>query len=222
MSAAIALGAALALWPVQVKGQFTDVPLSDPRIYWNADLMRLTGLTRGCVATPLQFCPEATITRAQMSAFVVRAVYWALTGDGDGFSTSSVPYFSDVPSTHILFRYIQKMKELGITSGCGYDANGALKYCEDRPITWGEMTVFSVRGWEIVSNGLVTGEFPFPATPYYADSSGSDAYPAEWHKYIQKGRELGMFRTDGSAGCPGNASVFCWATQLMGRPGISV
>jgi sugar lactone lactonase YvrE len=62
--------------------------------------------------------PSRRVNRAQMSIFIIRALY------GDDFSYSSTPYFPDVPDTHWAFKYIQKMYEEGIATG--YD-DGAYK-----------------------------------------------------------------------------------------------
>lgn len=45
--------------------------------------------------------------------------------------------FSDVPTTHPFFRFVEAMAAAGITGGCG-----AGIYCPDNPITRGEMSVF--------------------------------------------------------------------------------
>ncbi len=45
--------------------------------------------------------------------------------------------FSDVPTGHIFFQYIEALNASGITGGCG---NG--KYCPDNPLTRGQMAVF--------------------------------------------------------------------------------
>ena len=45
--------------------------------------------------------------------------------------------FSDVPTDHPYFQFIEALSSSGITAGCG---NG--EYCPDRPITRGEMAVF--------------------------------------------------------------------------------
>src|SRR5579871_4226115 len=53
----------------------------------------------------------------------------------------AAPYFTDVPSTHPYFPWIQKMKQLGITSGCN-----TTTYCPDDPVTREQMAVFIMRG----------------------------------------------------------------------------
>jgi hypothetical protein len=48
---------------------FTDVPANSPFCPFVEELFR-RGITAGCNATPAQFCPGGTTTRAQMSVFV--------------------------------------------------------------------------------------------------------------------------------------------------------
>jgi len=94
---------------------FTDVPSSHWAFKYIQKLKEL-GITTGCGSG--QYCPEETVTRDQMAAFLVRA------RAGEAFSWSSEPYFTDVPSNHWAFDYIQKLKELGITTGYGDGSYG--------------------------------------------------------------------------------------------------
>jgi len=45
-----------------------------------------------------------------MAAFIIRALYW------ESFSYNQSPYFNDVPSDHVFFKYVQKLKDTGITA----------------------------------------------------------------------------------------------------------
>ena len=67
-------------------------------------------ITVGCSQNPLKYCPEDNVTRGQMAAFIIRAKY------GETFSYTTAPYFTDVPSTHTFFKYVQKLKDDGITT----------------------------------------------------------------------------------------------------------
>ncbi|MBL8235528.1 MAG: S-layer homology domain-containing protein, partial [Bryobacterales bacterium] len=87
-----------------------DVPVNHP-FFTFISLMKLNGITQGCTATT--YCPDDLITRGQMAVFLVRAVLGS-----DSFSHPSTPYFSDVQPNHPQFRYIQKLRELGVTAGC--------------------------------------------------------------------------------------------------------
>jgi hypothetical protein len=45
--------------------------------------------------------------------------------------------FTDVPTTHPFFRFVEALVDAGITAGCGGG-----NFCVDNPITRGEMAVF--------------------------------------------------------------------------------
>jgi plastocyanin len=53
------------------------------------------------------------------------------------------PTFSDVPSTHPFYRYIEALVASGVTAGC---AASPPQYCPDAPLTRGQMAVFLARG----------------------------------------------------------------------------
>ena len=56
--------------PAATGTMFTDVPQSHPFAAWIEQLAR-EGITAGC--GPTTYCPDATVTRAQMAVFLVRA-----------------------------------------------------------------------------------------------------------------------------------------------------
>ena len=49
--------------------------------------------------------------------------------------------FSDVPTSHPFFQFIEALVASGITSGCGGGS-----FCPDAPLTRGQMAVFLSRG----------------------------------------------------------------------------
>jgi hypothetical protein len=51
---------------------FADVPASHPFAAWIERLYQY-GITLGCTGTPRNYCPNASVTRAQMAMFLVRA-----------------------------------------------------------------------------------------------------------------------------------------------------
>jgi len=115
---------------------FTDVPAEHP-LFPYVQKLRDLGITVGCTAT--EFCPNLNVTRSQMATFIVRARLNIRSGQT--FTFVSTPFFTDVPSTDIYFSFVQKMKELGITSGCS-----ATEYCGSGETTRGQMAVFVIRG----------------------------------------------------------------------------
>lgn len=161
---------------------FTDVPVVHP-FFDTVELMRTSGITAGCGGN--RFCPDDTTTRGQMAVFLVRAMLGS-----DTFTVPAEPFFADVQPSHPQFRHVQKLRELGITSGCT-----AVRYCPDDPVTRSQMAVFVVRA----RLGLVAGQaFPFPDTAAFQDvPQGSATYD-----FVQKMRELGV-----TAGC--GPSLYC-------------
>jgi hypothetical protein len=113
---------------------FEDVLPSHPA-FVAIQAIRNAGITLGCSTIPSKFCPDETLTRGQMAALIARAKL-----SSESFSYPSTPYFQDVPANNIFFRHIQKLKDLGITLGCG---NG--NFCVNAPNTRGEMAAFLVR-----------------------------------------------------------------------------
>ncbi len=162
--------------------KYVDVLVSHP-FFDYVKTLAAAQITAGCVAMPAQYCPDGLTTRGQMAVFLTRA----LTG-GDTFPYSSTPYFEDVPATHPFFKHIQKMKELGLTSGCS--AKPVL-YCPDAPVTRGQMAVFIVRA-------LTGDDFEYGSMPYFQDVAPSDP----WFSYIQKLRDLGI-----TSGC--SSASYC-------------
>ncbi|MBI4904712.1 MAG: S-layer homology domain-containing protein [Acidobacteria bacterium] len=131
------------------------------------------------------FCPESPTTRAQMAEYLVHALFRS----GE-FANSGTPYFTDVPTTHPRFRWIQKLYELGVTTGCGSG-----KFCPDDSVTRGQMATFLVRARAGINS---TASFPFRSTPYFTDVPGTHGF----FSYVQKLRDWGI-----TAGC--STTQFC-------------
>ncbi len=62
--------------------------------------------------------------------------------DQAGFSYTMTPYFNDVPDTSNFFKFIQKMRDLNITGGCGPNL-----YCPQNPVTREQMAAFIIRAF---------------------------------------------------------------------------
>ena len=56
------------------EGLFQDAQDADPAVIRAIEGMYQTGVTRGCSTTPLNYCPDQPVTRAQMASFFVRAL----------------------------------------------------------------------------------------------------------------------------------------------------
>jgi len=158
---------------------FLDVPSG----YWAYDYIIAiynNGITTGCVqddpSTPeneRRYCPEDSVTRGQMAAFIIRAKY------GETFSYTTTPYFTDVPSTHTFFKYVQKLRDDGITVVIG-------TYWVDDYVTRGQMVAFIIRA--------KFGEnFTYTTTPYFSDVSSTHNF----FKYVQKMKDEGITAVTG-------------------------
>jgi hypothetical protein len=118
---------------------FIDVPathLFNTEIEWLAD----TGTTRGC--NPPQndrYCPDDPVTRAQMAAFLARALELPPAGTS--------PFSDDDGST--FEADITRIAAAGITRGCNPPAND--QYCPGRIVTRAQMAAFLVRALDLPS-----------------------------------------------------------------------
>ena len=61
---------------------------------------------------------------------------------GQAFPFTDSQFFTDVPTSHPYYSFIQKLKELGVTGGCS-----ANSFCPDEPTTRGQMAVFLIRSF---------------------------------------------------------------------------
>ena len=164
---------------------FTDVP---PTTYYfdAVNLLSQLGITTGC--GPAIYCPAENVPRDQMAIFIVRSIF-----GGDNFIASQTPYFADVSATTFGFNWIQKMYELGITAGCGYNLKNELLFCPTSPISRNQLAVFIIR-----ARYGATTTFDFPQTPYFTDVP----YGAFAFGWIQRMKEDNI-----TSGC--GVAIYC-------------
>jgi hypothetical protein len=119
---------------------FADVPLS----YWDTDWIEklyADGITAGCWTSPLAYCPDSPVTRAQMAIFLLRAKH------GAAYTPPpAAGIFVDVPTTYWAASWIEQLYAEGITGGCKLSP---LSYCPDKSVTRAEMAVFLVRTFNL-------------------------------------------------------------------------
>jgi plastocyanin len=179
-------GQTLQLTQQSTATTFSDVSPGD--FYFDAaNLMAQNFITSGCATQPFQYCPDLDVTRGQAAVFIVRSVMGG-GANADTFPFTSVPWFSDVPADHPFFKWIQKMKDLGITSGCG-----PTSYCPDEALPRDQAADFIIKAR--YGAGV---SFGFTSTPWFSDVS--PAYP--FFMWIQKMRDSGI-----TAGC--SAAEYC-------------
>jgi hypothetical protein len=105
-------------------------------------------ITAGCSANPPLFCPTCELPRDQAVTMLVRAEKISIA------NPPATPSFSDVPTDHPFYAYIEAAVKAGITAGCGGG-----NFCPDAIVTRAQLATFVVRtrGWPVVS----------PATPTF-------------------------------------------------------
>jgi CSLREA domain-containing protein len=134
------IGAFEQVPPPEYNGTFRDDDSSifEPDIEWMAG----EGITKGCnPPTNDMFCPNKSVTRAQMAAFLVRAL--------DLTDTLEDPFTDDNGS--IFEADIEKLAAAGITRGCNPPLNDM--FCPDKKVTRGQMAAFLVRAIGYVDDG---------------------------------------------------------------------
>ena len=122
--------------PTTAVGVFSDVPID----YWAADWIEQLyqdGVTKGCKEDPLMYCPDQSITRAEMAIFLLRAKY------GRSYSPpAATGIFTDVSTGYWAADWVEQLYSENITTGCGDDP---LRFCPDDSVTRDQMAAFLVR-----------------------------------------------------------------------------
>ncbi|MBI5294950.1 MAG: S-layer homology domain-containing protein [Chloroflexi bacterium] len=117
-------------------GLFSDVPPT----YWASDFIeRLyhAGVSGGCSASTMMYCPNIYVNRAQMAVFILRAKY------GDAYLPPAAvgSMFSDVTADYWAASWIEQLAAEGITGGCGNN-----NYCPETIVTRDQMAILLLRG----------------------------------------------------------------------------
>jgi hypothetical protein len=120
-------------WTVHVGRSFVDTPPGHWAYRWVETIFH-HGITQGC--GPESYCPEASITRAEMAIFLLRSKHGAAWAPPA--STGTV--FSDVPIDYWAGDYIEALAAEGITLGCAVN-----QYCPEALVTRAEMALFLLR-----------------------------------------------------------------------------
>ena len=176
---------AVAVWLVRAleggdpppigESMFADV---DSDEWWMPHVERLAelGVTAGCGTGPLRFCPDGTVTRAQMASFLVRAF--------DLDEAPSAGFVDTVGTTHEAD--IDRLFASGVTVGCKRDP---LRFCPNQEVTRAQMATLIVRG---LAHGTKGDPFTIPEGPRGDDTLIS----------ASRGRTCAV-RVDGGVSCWG-------------------
>ncbi len=148
LAALLATVSTLPALGVVIEGFFLD----DNGSQFEADIDAIAeaGITTGCDPSGNLFCPDRSLTRGEMAAFLRRSLNLPVT---------AADHFTD-DNRHIFEEDIDAIAEAGITTGC--DPSGNL-FCPDRSLTRGEMAAFLRRSLNL----------PTTALDYFTDDNGS-------------------------------------------------
>ena len=171
-------------WSVHVGGSFTDVPASY-LFYKGIETIFHNGVTGGCGGGI--YCPDQTVTRAQMSVFLLKS----------RFGSTYVPplptgtEFLDVPFAAFGAAWIEDVAARGITTGCGGG-----DFCPNSSVNRASMAVLLLR----TEHG--SSYAPPAATGMFSDVPANDPF-AKWIE--QLAREGVTSGCGGGKYCPSTA-----------------
>ena len=119
---------------------FQDTPCGYWATPWIEELYR-RGLTAGCSTTPRLYCPENSVSKAEMSVFILR--------NREGLSYQPPPCtfspYSDAPCGYWATPWILEAKRRGIIPECS-----STSFCSEHPpITRAQMAGYLARGFDI-------------------------------------------------------------------------
>ena len=128
----------MAVWLVRVLDQdptttgqsrFDDIA---PGQWWIRYTEQLADrqITEGCTTNPPQYCPNRSVTRAEMASFLTRAFQLPPAETPAGFTDTE-------GNTHAA--NIDALAAAGITEGCSTEP---LRYCPNQPVTRAQMATF--------------------------------------------------------------------------------
>ena len=142
--------------PPPATGIFADVPPDYWASGWIEQLYN-DAITLGCAVSPLRYCPENPVTRAEMSVFILKSI------NGAGFTPPpAVGIFTDVPTSYWAAAWIEELYREKITTGC---STNPLKYCPDNLVSRAEMAVFLGRAFEFP----LVAQYSINSTSYNRD-----------------------------------------------------
>ena len=139
----------------------------------NIEAIVAEGITFGCDPVGPRYCPNDSVSRAQMASFLARAL--------DLPATATDWFTDDDGNTHEA--NINKVAEAGITLGCG----GAL-YCPSESVSRAQMASFLARALGLPDSG----------TDWFTDDDGN-THEANINKVAEAGITLGC---GGALYCP--------------------
>jgi hypothetical protein len=166
---------------------FTDVPTTNPFFHY-VETVYQVGVTGGCNANPLMYCPTNSVTRQQMAVFLLKSVH------GKTYvPPACTGMFADVPCPSQYANWIEQLSNEGITGGCGGG-----NYCPLAAVTRQQMAVFLLKAEHENPPGYTP---PACTAPPFPDVPCSNPFSAWIQQLVLEGI------TGGCAGgnyCPTN------------------
>ena len=114
------------------RSRFADVG-ADEREALFIDRLAELGVTAGCKSEPLRYCPETSVSRAQMASFLSRAFQLPPAAEAG---------FADVSAENVHRDNINRLSASGITAGCKSEPK---RYCPQQATTRAQMASFLAR-----------------------------------------------------------------------------
>ena len=116
-------------------GVFADVPIAFPLACW-IEVFYNDGITAGCGTNPLRYCPDSSVSRAEMAVFILKAK------KPPGYAPPNCdpqhPMFADVPCpSGFAVNWIEEFARECITAGCGGG-----NFCPTGTVTREQMGIF--------------------------------------------------------------------------------
>jgi beta-lactamase superfamily II metal-dependent hydrolase len=146
----------------------------------NIEAIAAAGITKGCnPPTNNRYCPDSSVTRGQMAAFLRRAFK---------LPASSTDYFVD-DNDSIFEADINAVAAAGITKGCNPPVNN--RFCPEGKATRGQMAAFLRR----------TFAYPAATTDYFTDDNDS-IFEADINAIAQAGVTKGCNPPTNDRYCP--------------------
>ena len=135
----------MAVWLIRALGETDPDPASETRFddvsaddWWMPYVERMADLkiTSGCSGDPPKYCPDNSVTRAQMATFLTSAF---------SLPPAESAGSSDVKPDNAHRDNINRLAAAEITAGCKQEP---LSYCPRRPVTRAQMSAFIYRSLE--------------------------------------------------------------------------
>jgi hypothetical protein len=172
---------------------FADTSSSNP--YWqDIEILYANGLTAGCSTSPLNFCPNTVLDRAQLAVFTLRGNF------GTGYTPPPPPWdrFADdwSPGTWAE-KWAEGMYNAGFTAGC---ATSPLRYCPWDQTPKVQAAVFGLR--LKYGNSYVP---PAASGTVFADMTNTAYFGTKWSEQAYADGLLPNCGTDIGSGLP----LFC-------------